>query len=553
MLANLRRNSRNAIIYVLFGILIAVFVSNFGPQSGGCGTSSGKSYAAKVGSSTLTERDFRMAYIALGGPQMGAQARERRLKEFVMDKLIERELLAQEGERLGFAVGDEEILDMILDGRMIILGMPRRVDSYVFKDGKFDHERFKSVSQNQLGVSVKRFIEIQRREVLAERVRDVFKVGSKVGPDEVKTDFETKGLQINLEYVRFSPRRFDDDTEATPAEIDAWIKDHGADLKKQYDDRAFLYKKLDKEARLRQIVIDVPKDATKEKLAEAEKQINDAVAKLKAGTSFAELAKTISTDERGKKRGGLIGWRKKQFTGIGPALDVKVFAEGTKKGDLLGPEKTERGWHLVLVEDYREGDIPLEVAQRELAEDAMRTDRAKAKAKKEAEAVLVRIKAGEKLEVIVPKETPEDSEDKKNMNLAQKLIDKPKLLETGMFSRRGELVQDIGTSRELAKKAFALKVGEIAGPFEASGSWVIVRAKERKEPDLTDFDKRKDELIQQFASSKWAEMLDGWSKQRCLDVKTQGRISINDEVLQYESATGRPMMKYEPCVGTRLF
>ena len=37
MLAAMRRNSRNVIIYVLFGVIIAVFVINFGPGSRGCG------------------------------------------------------------------------------------------------------------------------------------------------------------------------------------------------------------------------------------------------------------------------------------------------------------------------------------------------------------------------------------------------------------------------------------------------------------------------------------------------------------------------------------
>src|SRR4051812_38641630 len=104
MLEAMRRNSRNAIIYILFGVIIAVFVINFGPGSRGCTPGGGGStYAAKVAGSTLTEQDFRFAYIALGGTQFpGQMARERHLKEFVMDKLIERELFAQEAERLGF-------------------------------------------------------------------------------------------------------------------------------------------------------------------------------------------------------------------------------------------------------------------------------------------------------------------------------------------------------------------------------------------------------------------------------------------------------------------
>src|SRR5437879_3859219 len=116
MLEALRRNSRNAIIYVLFGVIIAAFIISFGPGSRGVGvTGSGNNFAAKVAGSTLTEQDFRFAYIALGGTQFPGQlARERKLKEFVMDKLIERELLAQEAERLGFQVSAKEAEDMII-------------------------------------------------------------------------------------------------------------------------------------------------------------------------------------------------------------------------------------------------------------------------------------------------------------------------------------------------------------------------------------------------------------------------------------------------------
>ena len=110
-----------------------------------------------------------------------------------MDKLIERELLAQEAEKLGFDVSTKEVEDMIAEGRMMVMGVPRRVDDYVFKDGKFDYERFKMVSQNQLGVSVMRFIEIEQRELLADRMRELMRMSSKVSPDEVKSDFESEG------------------------------------------------------------------------------------------------------------------------------------------------------------------------------------------------------------------------------------------------------------------------------------------------------------------------------------------------------------------------
>ena len=195
MLQAMRRNSRHAIIYVLFGILIAAFVISFGPGSRGFGYSGVSSaYAAKVAGSTVSEQDFHFAYVALGGTQYPPQvARERRLKEFVMDWLIERELFAEEASRLGYDVSNKEAEDQIYAGKMIVMGVPRRVDSYVYKDGKFDYDRFKMVSQNQLGVTVQHFIEIQKREMLADKLREAMRVSSKVSPDEVKEGVRAEG------------------------------------------------------------------------------------------------------------------------------------------------------------------------------------------------------------------------------------------------------------------------------------------------------------------------------------------------------------------------
>src|SRR5262245_45533099 len=125
MLETLRRNSRSTVIYVLFGIIIAVFIINFGPGSRGCSPGAGANvFAVRLGTETLNEQDFRFAFLADGGAQMPpAMARVRRIKEFVMDKLIERELLAAEAERLGFHISAKEAEDNVAEGKMIVLGV----------------------------------------------------------------------------------------------------------------------------------------------------------------------------------------------------------------------------------------------------------------------------------------------------------------------------------------------------------------------------------------------------------------------------------------------
>ena len=550
MLQAMRRNSRHAIIYVLFGILIAAFVISFGPGSRGFGYSGVSSaYAAKVGGSTVSEQDFHFAYVALGGTQYPPQvARERRLKEFVMDRLIERELFAEEAKRLGYDVSNKEAEDQIYGGKMIVMGVPRRVDSYVYKDGKFDYERFKMISQNQLGVTVQHFIEIQKREMLADKLREALRVSSKVSPDEVKQEFESKGLQVNLEYGRFPERRYEEEiADPTPAEVDAYVKAHEAELKKQYDERAFLYKNLEKQAKLRHIVVDAPKDMPQDQAESARTKANNALNKIKGGASFATVAKDVSTDDRTKGRGGEMGWRKKGFTGFGEAVDKKIFE--AKPGAIIGPERTERGFEIVEVEQFREGDVPLAEAEKEMAADEVRKAKAKDKAKADAEAVMARVKKGEKLEAILtpeqndPNETPEEKQLKQ---LMKKANDPVHLQETGLFSRRGEMVQDIGISKELAKRAFELKTGEVAGPFDVGSAWVVVRVKEHRDPDLADFEKRRGDIVREYERTKWAELVDNWSKQKCAEVRDDGRIKVNGEVLEYEVG-GKSPIAYQPC------
>jgi peptidyl-prolyl cis-trans isomerase D len=545
VLEAIRRNSRSTIIYVLFGVLIAVFIINFGPGARRAGERElAGTWAVKVAGSTVSEQDYRLAYIALGGPNIPLQvARERHLKEFVMDKLIERELLAREAERLGFDVSQKEVEDLAADGKMYILGVPRKSEEWIV-DGRFNYDRFRAVCQNRLGVTVARFIESQRREMLADKVKQLMLGTVKVTPDEVKADYDQRELQVNLEFVRLQARQFDDKVTITPAEVDAYKKAHADEIQKHYDERAFLYKKLDKQVHLRRILVDVKKDAPEAQVEAAKKKIDAAAARVRKGEDFAQVARQVSEDfSRG--RGGDAGWRKKEQTGLRPESDGKVFA--AKAGDIIGPERSDRGFELLKVEGFREGDVPLEQVSGEIAEEKLRVEKAKALAKQAAERTLAEVRAGKTLEALYPKPTDADESDP-----LKKLNAPPTTEDTGLFSRRGEIVPQVGVSAELVKKAFQMKAGELAGPFEVSGAYAVVKLKERKEPDGDFFAKHREEQTRQLERQKWADVLDSWSKARCIEVRDDGRLKVNDDVLAYEGLQEKTVdVKYQPC-GNRL-
>ena len=125
MLDSVRQNSRSAIIYILFGILIAAFIVSFGPGSP-TGDSVfdglGGRYAARVHGKDISEPELNFAFIALGLPNRG-EAQAQKLREVVIDRLIERELLAHEAEQAGMLVSEDEAAKLLVDGNMFVAGI----------------------------------------------------------------------------------------------------------------------------------------------------------------------------------------------------------------------------------------------------------------------------------------------------------------------------------------------------------------------------------------------------------------------------------------------
>lgn len=546
MLDAVRQNSRSAVIYILFGILIAAFVVSFGPGSptGSESTwSLGGKYAAKVYGSEVAENDFHFAYMVAGGGERERpedSVRYQRLREFLMDRLIERELFAREAERMGLLVSEQEAANMIVDsGMMYVAGNQRPIDRYAFKGGVFDETRFRLVLQNSYRITEKQFMEIQKREMLADKLRQLMRLTSRASVDEVKQDFEDKGRQLNLEYVRFAAYRYEQELNPTETEVENYARAHEDELKKAYEDRKTLYQKQERTVHARRILIEVKKDAPQEQVDEARAKLQSAVQTIQSGTRFADVARTVSEDQQTRTRGGDLGWRKKGFTDFGGELETKVFA--AKDGDLIGPERSERGMELIKVEGFREGDITLGQARNELAEELYRTATAKEQAKKGAEEAAAKLRAGGKLSELFPK-----SEDKSGNPI--------QVEETGLFSRRGELVQGIGASAELAKAVWKLQVGQWVGPVDVSGSLIVASLKERKEPDWADFDKRKEELQSDYARTKWAHFVSDWGHNACVAAQSAGKLRVNQELVGVDATVRSGPLgkllgerKYEPC------
>jgi peptidyl-prolyl cis-trans isomerase C len=83
-------------------------------------------------------------------------------------------------------------------------------------------------------------------------------------------------------------------------------------------------------------------------LVGSEKEAKDLLARINAGEKFPELARKWSKCPSGKK-GGELGW-------FGKGQMVTEFEKAAfegEKGMVVGPVKTQFGWHLIRINDKR--------------------------------------------------------------------------------------------------------------------------------------------------------------------------------------------------------
>ncbi|MFC2967016.1 peptidylprolyl isomerase [Acidimangrovimonas pyrenivorans] len=120
-------------------------------------------------------------------------------------------------------------------------------------------------------------------------------------------------------------------------------------------------------------------------LVKTEKEAEDLKAKIDGGADFAKLAEADSKDPGSAKRGGDLGW-------FGKGMMVKPFEDAVTKmkpGEVVGPIKTQFGWHLIKLMDTRPTKPP--------KLDAVRGELSKKIGQEAVAAELAKLKDGAKI------------------------------------------------------------------------------------------------------------------------------------------------------------
>ena len=345
--------------------IAVVFIVNFRPAANTQAQAASLSCAVEIRGACIPSTEFWASYRLLA-PRNADAARLKAmgLRRITAEGLYERWLLSEDAKRLGITVSDEDLSRELFSGRAHVslpadkvrqvgysLGLGEDLLRYLGVRNrttkKFDLKMYEREVRSLTKMSEQDFRDYQRRELIAARMRDLVRARVRVGENEAFEQFSREKSTRTLDYVRFD-RRFYADLIVDDSDkgVLAWADGNKEELDKSWEARKpqFL-----PECRVTRHVLARfnanAEDPTADKVAAMER-VQKALARIKKGEDFADVAREMS-DDTSAPRGGDLGCVAKGRM-VKPFED-KVFE--LKAGDVSDPVETEYGFHVIKVEE----------------------------------------------------------------------------------------------------------------------------------------------------------------------------------------------------------
>jgi peptidyl-prolyl cis-trans isomerase D len=522
MLDVMRSNAKSSLIALIFGAIILTFIFSFGRGSSGFRTRTPETWAARVNGELVTASDFTQAYSnrfrqmsqMRGGKYTTDNAKQDNLKAETLKGLVDQELIAQQADDLGIRVSDAEVADAIVRNPQFQ------------QDGKFDFDYYKRLVENGYGMSVKRFEEAYRRDLLRGKVIQAAIAGANVSEDEVRAGYQSQHEGAAISWVRFNPFMFRDKVSATDAQAEEYAKAHGDEIAKKYEEEKVTRWTQPAAVKVRVITIPLAPNATGEQEKAAREKIDQAAAEVKGGKDFAEVAKARSEDQATKANGGDLGFVARGQSPYGKTLEEQAVK--LKPGQISEVFKDRSGFHVLRAEEERPARVqPLDEVRKQLAMDLVKAEKAKEVAKKKAEETVAQLRAGKELKDLYPLKKTEPGQYDFSAFTA------PATTETETFHPMGGYIPGVGQAPKLSAAVFAqTQAGAVPqAPIEEGDSWYVFRVKSRERADLSKLDATETKALRErLIGQKQGELYQAWVD----GLRKKAKIVENEHVLSYD-------------------
>jgi peptidyl-prolyl cis-trans isomerase D len=395
------------------------------------------------------------------------------LRSQALDNLIDSALVEHEIQALGIDVTDDQVVAAITK-------MPE-----LQENGRFNRELLSRILDSQRDRG--EFEESLRRELREQRLSSLVTDGIDVSAAEVEDRYKLDREQVDLTFVRVSAADEAKGATVTEEEIQAELTAHPDRYKTPATIRAryVAYRRGDFEAmakpseeqiktfydqhlhdrftdpeevRARHILIRIEPNADLAAKAKPRSEAEDVLKQAKAGANFEELAKKYSQDPGSAAKGGDLGFFARGR--MVPAFDSVAF--NTKPGEISEVVETPFGFHVIKVEEHKEGGPRPYDAVHEQIEKELTGERALDLARKQAESDRRDVVRGKSL---------------------QEAVGNRKVEETAPFSA-GSDIPHVGRVKAFADEAFSLDENEVSNLIETDDAIYMLVPFERKEPTL---------------------------------------------------------------------
>ena len=289
------------------------------------------------------------------------------VRRAVLDGLVSQKLLGVSAERAGIRMGDKQLAEKIYS------------EPFFQVDGRFNRDRYEQIAKSQGMTSVgldERLRQDYREQQFRGSITDTAIVPRSTLDSFIKLSGQTREVSV----VNLAPDAYMSKVKVTPEQVKAYYDGHPVeyttpervrvefvelsldalaaratvspdDVKKVYEEEVKAGKHgTREERRASHILVTAPADAKDEVKKAAEAKAKDIADRVRKNPkAFAEVAKKESQDPGSAAQGGDLGF-------FARGAMVKPFEEAAfaaKKGEIVGPVKSDFGYHVILVTDIK--------------------------------------------------------------------------------------------------------------------------------------------------------------------------------------------------------
>ena len=520
MLHFLRRHSQSRVIQVIFSLIIAVFVL-WGVEAVVSGGSPLTTIATVDGkpieqlSIQRAEMNLAQAYREAYRGQFTPEMRKAmNLRQRALDGLIDRAVLVNQSQKLGYVIDDQELRDSIVDSPAFQVG------------GRFNKEHYLRVLRSA-GLTPGDFESAKREDLAVERLQNVIGDNVTISDDDARDDILAREEKRSVAFVKIPSADLTANVQVTDADLEKFYEANKArysepekvkvellsypvdkfgenievteeQITTEYEENLATKYTQPHEVRARHVLIRVPRDADDDTKAKARTRIDEVKKKLDGGADFATVAKEYSEDPGSKDRGGDLGFFPRgRMVG---AFDDAAFS--LKAGEVSDVVESPFGFNIIKVEEVREErQKPIEEVREEIVATLKKAS-ASEKAKEAAAQDENAIAGGATLDQIA---------EKRGLT-----VERPEPM------ARGAAFPSLGRSLPLTNALWDAKPGEYTAPVDVNGTVVIGRLAENVPSTTPSFAEVKDRVDAAYRLQKATEAAKAEAEKVLAAAKTDG-------------------------------